>query len=142
MSAPSAPPTVVRVLTADDHLGFLAAARDLVGATPGFEVVGEAPSGEQAVALAEQVSPDLVLLDVYMPGIGGIEAARRIHAALPDAVIVLVTAEAVEDLPAEAWSCGIRAILPKQRLRRRAVARIWELARATPPGSLLTSIDC
>src|SRR5688500_10235737 len=101
MPAPPAPTAgPIRVLPADDHPGFLATARDLVRATPGFEMVAEATSGERAVALTARLHPDLVLLDVHMPGIGGIEAARRIMAACPETVLVLVSAYAVEDLPA------------------------------------------
>ena len=142
MSAPPAPTAgPIRVLTADDHPGFLATARDLVRATPGFEMIAEATSGERAVALTARLHPDLVLLDVHMPGIGGIEAARRIMAACPETVLVLVSAYAVEDLPADAHRCGARAVLSKQQLRPRTITRLWQLAGTTPPGSLLPAVE-
>jgi DNA-binding NarL/FixJ family response regulator len=131
----------IRVLTVDDHPGFLATARDLISATPGFETVGEADSGERAVELAERLRPDLVLLDVHMPGIGGIVAAGRIAEGCPETLIVLVSAYAVDDLPAEALRCGAFAVLPKHRLRSRALARLWELGAAAPTGAPLTSLD-
>lgn len=138
MPAPSAPTTgLIRVLTADDHPAFLATARELICATPGFETVGEARSGEGAVALSERLHPDLVLLDVHMPGIGGIEAARRIVAARPEVVVALISAYAVDDLPPDTMRCGARAVLAKHRLRPQAILRLWELARATPPGTVL-----
>src|SRR4051812_23111343 len=65
---------VIGVLTVDDHPGFLETARVLIRATPGFETVAEATSGERAVTLARIIRPHLILLDVHMPGIGGIEA--------------------------------------------------------------------
>jgi DNA-binding NarL/FixJ family response regulator len=72
----------IRVLVADDQEPFRRAARAVVAATPGFTLVGEASSGEQAIELAAALLPDLVLLDVRMPGIGGVGAARRIAAPL------------------------------------------------------------
>jgi DNA-binding NarL/FixJ family response regulator len=72
----------VRVLVADDQEPFRRAAGAVVAVTAGFTLVGSASSGEEAVAMASKLSPDLVLLDVRMPGMGGIEAARRIHAPL------------------------------------------------------------
>ena len=66
----------VRVLVADDQAPFRRAARSVVGATTDFELVGEASSGEEAVALVGSLRPDLVLMDIAMDGIGGIEAAR------------------------------------------------------------------
>ena len=73
----------VRVLVADDHAPFRRAARSVLSAAAGFQLVGEATSGEEAVALADSLRPDLVLMDIVMAGIGGIEAARSITAAHP-----------------------------------------------------------
>jgi two-component system, NarL family, invasion response regulator UvrY len=68
----------VGVLAVDDDPRFLEVAREVICATPGFETVGVAATGEAAVSLAWMLRPQLVLMDVRMPGIGGIEAARRI----------------------------------------------------------------
>jgi two-component system, NarL family, invasion response regulator UvrY len=68
----------VGVLAVDDDPGFLEVAREVIRATPGFETVGVAATGEAAVSLAWMLRLQLVLMDVRMPGIGGIEAARRI----------------------------------------------------------------
>lgn len=84
----------VRVLVADDQAPFRRAALAVIAATPGFALAAEASSGEEAVALAAQVRPDLVLLDVRMPGLGGVAAARRIAAPLT----VLISTYRAEDL--------------------------------------------
>jgi DNA-binding NarL/FixJ family response regulator len=129
------------VLAADDHPVFRGTLRELIEATCGFELVAEACSGEQAVELAGTLAPDLVLLDVHMPGIGGIAAARDIVSALPGTVVALVSSRAVEDLPAGAWSCGAHAILRKDVLAPRVVARLGQLAPEGSLGRPLTAID-
>src|SRR5438094_4689452 len=75
---PMAGDETVRVLIVDDQAPFRNAARTVVGLTPGFAVVGEASSGEEAVELASRLDPDLVLMDINLPGINAIEAVRRI----------------------------------------------------------------
>ena len=82
---------MVGVVVVDDQAPFRRAARAVVGATPGFELIAEAVSGEEAVALARSLEPDVVLMDIKMPGIGGIEATRRITAASAGTVVVLVS---------------------------------------------------
>lgn len=103
----------VRVLVVDDQVPFRRAARAVVDATRGFELVGEAVSGEQAVALAQSRAPDLVLLDIHMPGIGGIEASRRIARTRTATVTVLLSTYRQEDLPEEARACGAAAYVHK-----------------------------
>ena len=89
----------VKVLTVDDQATFRGVARDLIAATPGFESVGEAASGEEALAAVEALAPQLVLLDVRMPGMDGIEVAQRLRSSHPDTVVVLVSTEERIDLP-------------------------------------------
>jgi two-component system invasion response regulator UvrY len=102
-----------RVLVADDRAPFRLAARRVLRAAAGFELVGEVTSGEQAVALAAALGPDVVLMDILMPGIGGIEAARRIATARPAIVTILLSTYRAQDLPVEAQSCGAAAYVHK-----------------------------
>ena len=84
--------TVVRVLVVDDQETFLRAMISVVEETSGFEVVGAASSGEESLVLAARATPDLVLMDVNLPGIDGLEATRRLRGGhLPPVVLLLST---------------------------------------------------
>jgi DNA-binding NarL/FixJ family response regulator len=114
----------VRVLIVDDGPFFQEVARELIDATPGFECAGAACSGEEGVEAADRLRPDLVLMDVRMPGIGGPEAARRISARGNPAVVVLVSAD---DSLAEALRDGAGPeIVPKATLCRSLLTCLWE----------------
>ena len=104
----------VRVLIVDDQEPFRMAARMVVDVTEGFEVVGEAESGEDSVEMARELSPDLVLMDVNLPGINGIDATRQILADGAEKVVVLLlsTYEEEEYAP-RAAECGAAAYIPK-----------------------------
>ena len=112
-----------RVLTVDDQIVFRDAARDVIEATPGFEPVGDAASGEEALAEVERLQPELVLLDVRMPGMGGIEAARRITEAHPGTVVVLIS---IEEFAEDAHDSGAAALVRKQEFGPALLRRIWE----------------
>jgi DNA-binding NarL/FixJ family response regulator len=89
----------VRVLTVDDQELFRRVAEDVIAATPGFEAVGEAASGEEALDAVERLAPQLVLCDVRMPGLDGIEVARRLATTHPETVVVLISIGERADLP-------------------------------------------
>jgi DNA-binding NarL/FixJ family response regulator len=115
----------VTVLAVDDQAVFLRAARSLIAATPGFEQVGEAASGPEALELAAQLRPDLVLVDVRMPGMDGIETAARLHSASPEAVVILVSVEEAGNLPRSAASCGAAELVRKQDFGPALLRRLW-----------------
>ena len=110
-------PKTVRVLIVDDQEPFRMAARMVVEATDGFDVVGEAESGEDSVTMAAELAPDLVLMDVNLPGINGLDATRQILAGAgpdPKAVVVLLLSTYEEDEYApRAAECGAAAYIPK-----------------------------
>lgn len=120
----------VRVLVVDDQAPFRRAARSVVGATADFELVGEARSGEEAVVLVDALRPDLVLMDITMAGIGGIEATRSIAATHPETMTILVSSYREEDLPAEARTCGAVAYLHKSDFGGHVLRQFW-CGRAT-----------
>jgi two-component system, NarL family, invasion response regulator UvrY len=126
---------MVGVLVADDRPPFRRAVRTILSATPGFELLGEAVSGEDAVALTRALCPDVVLMDVRMPGMGGIEATRRIRAVAGETVVVLVSSYPEEDLPEAASDCGAVAFVPKEGFGRQMLEELWGEPRATSPPS-------
>jgi DNA-binding NarL/FixJ family response regulator len=122
----------VRVLIVDDQQPFRLAARMVVDATDGFEVVGEAETGEASVEMARELSPDLVLMDVNLPGINGLDATRQILAEHADPVIVLLlsTYEEEEYAP-RAAECGAAAYIPKAVFGPDRLEAAWADARST-----------
>jgi DNA-binding NarL/FixJ family response regulator len=104
----------VSVLVVDDQAPFRRAAATVVALTNGFEMVGEAKSGEEAETMVDALAPGLVLMDINMDGIDGIEATRRIKAAHPDVIVLLLSTYAEDDLPAGARTCGAAAYLNKE----------------------------
>lgn len=115
----------VRVLTVDDHGPFLEVAHEMIHGMPGFEAVGEVISGADAMVAADAVNPDLVLIDVHMPGMSGIEASRRLSACHPEIVVVLISTADPSELPAAARTCGAVEVLKKQDLGPGTIRRIW-----------------
>jgi two-component system invasion response regulator UvrY len=119
------PTRPVPVLVVDDQAFFRIAARAVLAVTPGFAAVGEACSGEEAVTRVDELAPDLVLMDIHLPGISGIEATRQIRAAHPAVVVVLLSTYTAEDLPADARDCGALAYLNKEDFQPEVLERIW-----------------
>lgn len=115
----------VRVLIVDDQTPFRDASRMVVEMTDGFEVVGEAENGEEAVDMATALKPDLVLMDVQMPGIDGIEATRRVMALdEPPHVVVMSTHES-SDYDVTAIEAGAFRFLPKSSFGMDSLEEIW-----------------
>lgn len=99
----------LRVLLADDHPVVRGGLRGLLGTIDGFEVVGEAVDGESAVRQAEHLRPDVVLMDVRMPGMGGVEATRQIRARTPEVAVLVLTMfddDATVFTAMQAGACG------------------------------------
>ena len=113
------------VLAVDDQPVFRHTARELIAATDGFQQIAEAGSGEQALALAAELHPDLVLIDVRMPGMDGIETTRRLMDQEPGTVVILVSLEATIDLPSAVAEVGAAAHVRKQELSPGALRALW-----------------
>lgn len=111
-------------MTVDDQAVFREAAREVIEATAGFEHLGEAGSGEEALALVGKLEPDLVLVDIRMPGIDGFETARRLCAAHPASTVVLISTECLDDQTAAELS-GAAAFVRKENFGPALLRRLW-----------------
>ncbi|HEX6489337.1 MAG TPA: response regulator transcription factor [Candidatus Dormibacteraeota bacterium] len=124
---------MVRVLIVDDQEPFRLAARMVVELTDGFEVAGEVESGEASIDVIADLHPDLVLMDVNLPGIDGLEATRRImsgvHEGRPVIVLVLSTHEAPE-YEQQSLAAGAASFIPKSEFSPDRLAAAWREAHA------------
>jgi DNA-binding NarL/FixJ family response regulator len=118
----------VRVLIVDDQEMFLSAMRAVVDATEGFTVVGEAQTGEQSLEQVKSVGPDLVLMDVHLPGMDGIEAARRLSRQRRGPVVLLLSTYDADQIDAE--GCGAAAYLSKAGFGPEQLSSAWADAGA------------
>jgi DNA-binding NarL/FixJ family response regulator len=116
----------VSVFIVDDQVPFRAVARTVVGMTAGFAVVGEAETGEQAVEMVTANPPDLVLMDINLPGISGIEATRRIHETHPGVAVILLSTYSEADLPSDARDCGSLAYVHKEDFGPALMRELWD----------------
>lgn len=110
-TAPAAPP--IRIVLVDDHAMVRRGLRDFLGLHADLEIVGEAASGEEAIRVVAEARPDVVLMDLLLPGIDGVEATARIRAAQPDVEIVALTSFVEEDRVVAAIEAGATGFLLK-----------------------------
>ena len=120
----------VRVLIVDDQEPFRLAARMVVDVTDGFDVVGEAATGEDAVTMAAELTPDLVLMDVNLPGIDGLEATRQILGADGGPIVLLLSTYEEEEYAPRAAECGAAAYIPKAVFGPDRLEAAWAEATA------------
>ena len=116
----------VTVMIVDDQPPFRAAARAVIDRVPGFELVAEVASGEEAVEASSTTAPHLVLMDINMGELDGIEATRLITGDNPAIKVILVSTYGVEDLPSGARTSGAIAYVNKDELSPRVIRRLWE----------------
>jgi two-component system invasion response regulator UvrY len=113
------------VLVVDDQAPFRLAARAVLRRLEGFEFAGEAKNGLEAIDLVAALHPALVLMDIYMPQMSGIEATRRIVADNPGIAVILCSTHDPKDLPADAATSGAIAYVSKEHLSAAAIQELW-----------------
>ena len=116
----------VRVLIVDDQPPFRDAAKLVFDLLDSFDVIAEATSGEEALELAESLRPDLIVMDINLPGMNGVDATRDIAARHPETVVVLVSTYEANALPLGASSSGARAYVHKEHLDADLLEQIWD----------------
>jgi two-component system, NarL family, invasion response regulator UvrY len=116
----------VTVMIVDDQPPFRAAARAVLDRVAGFELVAEVASGEEAVEKSSEIEPHLVLMDINMGELGGIDATRIITTSHPAVKVILVSTYVLDDLPPGARTSGAIAYVNKDELSPRVLRRLWE----------------
>lgn len=104
----------VRVMLADDHALFREGLAGIIGAQPDMQIIGEASDGFEAFVKAQELKPNLILMDVQMPGMDGIEAVKQIKQVLPETIIVMLTVRGDDDMLFEALKNGAQGYLLKE----------------------------
>jgi DNA-binding NarL/FixJ family response regulator len=133
MEALARPDTRIRVLIADDHRLFAEALRAILDADDRIDVVGQAGDGREAVQLAAELGPDVVLMDISMPVMDGIEAAREIRSTHGDAIILMLTGSNSRADVDRARQAGAAGYVTKDRIAAELIDAILEVvARELP----------
>ena len=114
------------VVVVDDQAPFRLAAKAVLRRLDCFELAGEASSGPEAIELVELLHPALVLMDINMPEMNGIEATRRIVAGHPDVAVILCSTHDPNDLPADAAASGAIAYVSKEHLAADTIRELWD----------------
>jgi DNA-binding NarL/FixJ family response regulator len=122
----------VRILIADDHTLLLEGTQAVIAREPGWEVCGVASNGRDAVAQAIELEPDIVILDMTMPELNGLDAAIQIKRKLPKTEIAMLSADASEELIRSAFAAGVRSFIVKTEAEEFLVEAIKLLARHEP----------
>jgi len=125
--------STIRVLIADDHALFRKGVAGALAAEPGFEVLGEADDGREALALARELMPDVILMDISMPRVDGLEATRQIKAEIPYVRIVILTVSDEGRLLLEAVKSGAQGYLLKSIEPGALVAALRGVVRGEAP---------
>jgi DNA-binding NarL/FixJ family response regulator len=125
-------PQGLRILIADDHEVLRAGIRRMIETRPGWEVCGEAGNGHDVVALAENLQPDIIVLDLDMPELPGLEAARRIKKSQPATEIMIFTANVREEMVHDAFEAGVSSYISKTDLGDHLTLAIEALGEHRP----------
>jgi len=118
----------IQVLIVDDQEAFRSAARLVVELTEGFDVIGEGGTGEEGITLVDTLQPDLVLMDINMPGIDGLEATRRITGSHPGTKVLIFSTYEANEYDSRARDAGAIAFVPKADFDPAILVSTWQLA--------------
>jgi len=132
VSRTSSRPSVKRVMLADDHAVVRRGLRTLIEGVPGWEVCAEASDGNEAVTLAAETKPDVLIMDLSMPGLGGVDATIQIRKVLPQIEVLILTMHESDRLAGQALRAGARGYLLKGESEDKLMEALDALARHQP----------
>ena len=132
VSRTSSRPSVKRVMLADDHAVVRRGLRTLIEGVPGWEVCAEAADGNEAVTLATETKPDVLIMDLSMPGLGGVDATIQIRKVLPQIEVLILTMHESDRLAGQALRAGARGYLLKGESEDKLMEALDALARHQP----------
>lgn len=121
-----------KILVVDDHTVVRRGVRSLIESVPGWEVVGEASDGQEALALAEQLQPHIIVMDLSMPKIGGIDTTVQLRKKLPDVEVLILTMHESDQLVSQAVRAGARGYLLKNESDEKLMEALDALWRHQP----------
>jgi len=121
--------TSVRILLADDHEIVREGVRAMIQREAGWEICGEASTGREAVSQAEALKPDLVIMDIGMPDLNGLEATRQIKRLLPETEVLIFTANETEEIVRQVFQAGARAYLLKTEAAKHLIPALEMLRK-------------
>lgn len=122
-------PAPARVLAVDDHPGYLEVIHEVVDATPGFDWTGGVSNGPECLAEVNRQHPDIVLVDVDLPGMDGLEVTRRLRRSHPAVLVALISAHRPDELPAAVAGTPGGKVLAKEDLRPAWLRELWRSHR-------------
>jgi DNA-binding NarL/FixJ family response regulator len=132
VSRTSSRPSVKRVMLADDHAVVRRGLRTLIEGVPGWEVCAEAADGNETVKLAAEVKPDVLIMDLSMPGLGGVDATIQIRKILPQIEVLILTMHESDRLAGQALRAGARGYLLKGESEDKLMEALDALSRHQP----------
>jgi DNA-binding NarL/FixJ family response regulator len=132
VSRTSSRPSVKRVMLADDHAVVRRGLRTLIEGVPGWEVCAEAADGNETVALASEARPDILIMDLSMPGLGGVDATIQIRKLLPQIEVLILTMHESDRLAGQALRAGARGYLLKGESEDKLMEALEALSRHQP----------
>jgi DNA-binding NarL/FixJ family response regulator len=116
-----------KVLLVDDDARFVRRVRQFLASETELEVVGEAGDGQEALRKARELEPDLVLMDVRMPGMTGLEVTQKLKADMPDLTVIILTIFDLKEYREAAMACGASAFLPKRDMQTQLLSLLYTL---------------